>query len=89
MSLQITDSLSWPAVKQEIERQIRLIPGSRCVDAHKMIRNVDMMVKNLACKEVEVRAGRVHPGRLQEPVEKINEIITLLEEFLLLEMLSR
>lgn len=89
MSLQITNSLSWGPVKDELEQQFRRLPGARCVDAYKMLRNVDSMVKNLACKEVEVRAGRVHPDRLKEPVEKFNEIITLLEEFLLIELLSR
>lgn len=89
MDTMLTTSLSWQTIRRDLELQFFRLPGERCTDAYRMLRNIDVMVKNLALKEIEVRAGRAHTRYLEEPVKQINEVIEMLEEFLIIEVLSR
>lgn len=84
--MKIETAADWTPVKDEFRSIMKGIGYNP--DVHRIIRNIDSMVTELARLEVEARRTRkLHT--LQEKVVKINDAIKMLEQWLMIAALMR
>jgi len=76
----ITNSLDWPARKDELIAQMRTLPYSR--DFSKMLVNIDTMVLRLSNAEVVARRNKRPFDKLDE-LRAVNEAIDTLEQWMI------
>lgn len=79
MSYKITSSLDWSAIETDLLSRTRGLMFHK--DVATMIRNIKPSVTQLSKEEVLLKRGRNR--RAEELVEKINNDIELIEEYIL------
>lgn len=84
--MEISSSVDWAKIEPELREQLRAIGYNS--DLYKLKNNIEIMVRELSKKEVEARRTR-SSGYLKNDIEKINQSIKTLENWILLAALYK
>lgn len=82
----IENSLSWESKKAALKKKLQELPFNN--DLRKMLKNIDTMVEDLSKAEVAARRNRSTTSSLPE-LKKVNESIELLEQWIVMAILTR
>ena len=76
----IQTSLEWPTIENNLMSKAKLLKNSK--DVKKMLKNINIRISELSKAEVAARRGK--PNRAKDILEKVNQEILIVREYLLL-----